>query len=120
MTSADELSGGGSVWTPTLASLAWRVDLQQPSQLAGANDGNGPSNAAAAQSEPLAIVRLQTRPAASNPVANDSAQPALTSTRVALTRAHCHAMLQQLDAIEAALSSSRDRIAAQHGQTADS
>ena len=117
MTSAAELSGSGSVWTPTLASLTWRVDLQQPPL--STNNSNGGNDTAVAQSESLAIVRLQTRPATSTqpPAAS---QPPLSSTTFSLTRSHCHSMLQQLEAIEAALGSSRDSIAAQHGQTAGS
>ena len=116
MSSADELSGSGSgnVWTPTLASLTWRVDLQQPPQSTTVNGSNSNNTAAAAQSEPLAIVRWQTRPATTA-----SPQPA-SSTLFSLTRPHCHAMLQQLDAIEATLTSSRDSIAARQGQTAGS
>ena len=116
MTSADELSGSGSVWTPTLASLTWRVDLQQPPQSTVTNGGDN-NSAAAAQSEPLAIVRLQTRRAVDTTV-EPAGQPPVSSALFSLTRSHCHSMLQQLDAIEAALGSNRDSIAAQQAQTA--
>ena len=116
MAGLDDGSGGGSVWSPTLASLTWRVDLQQPPQSTNI-DGN--SNAATTQSEPLAIVRLQIRAATTSPTL-DTSPPPFTSTLFSLTRSHCHSMLQQLDDIEAALSRSRDNVAAQHGQTAES